>query len=346
MTTKEKINIITYKCEKGIYFANEKWDYSGRNTIPLGTYRFNKGEFTVENTWNKSWYLMLGAESITSAERIVYGKPINPRWELKDPEDVKLGIPLIISKEESFESYDDYWVLGSQCQYKKFQSFYKRVTDTSPNTWEDIDLEVTDKGFLSVANVDNISEMKVTVDVRKDRYNEYKEVPIIEDISEVATYYELETLLTCELALHNRPCYINADTTYRIVRHYIRSHIDGRYAKITSDYDFCFTVKKLVHIKPYTHKWEVKKANGRSYSKPKYNTKLITTTEVEVFEMCPSKKYGDYTPVEGFKGDSLADLIENIKLYLDELITYINAPLEQCSHCNGTGVIEHKEDKH
>jgi hypothetical protein len=340
MSNKEKISLITYKCEKGIYFANTKIDYSGRNTIALGTYRVNKGEFKVENTWNKSWYLLVGADSITSVERVVYGGQINPRWELKDPEDVKLGIPLTISKEESFEYNDDYWCLGAESPYHKFNSFYRRVTDKAPDSWAEIDFEVQDKGFLSVNEVDNFQDMKLTVDVRSDRYTDYKEVKIEDSISNVVTYYELETLLTPDIALHNRPCYINADTAYRIIRHYVRTHIDGRYARITSDYDFCFTVKKLVHIKPYIHKWEIKKNNGRSYSKPKYNSRLITTTEVEVFEMCPSKKYNNYTPIDGFKGDNLADLIENVKLYLDELITYINAPLEQCSHCNGTGIKE------
>jgi hypothetical protein len=60
----------------------------------------------------------------------------------------------------------------------------------------------------------------------------------------------LERMLTPEFALHERPCSITSKQTYDIVRYYVKENIDPKQAEVTSDYDFCFTVKKKVAIKP------------------------------------------------------------------------------------------------
>jgi translation elongation factor EF-1alpha len=96
-------------------------------------------------------------------------------------------------------------------------------------------------------------------------------------------------------------------------------------------------VKKLVYIKPYIERKEIKKSNGRSYASPKFTTRSIETKEVEIFEMCPSKKYNNYTPIDGFKGDNITDLVENMKLFLEELMRVINQPVQECQHCGGLG---------
>lgn len=49
------------------------------------------------------------------------------------------------------------------------------------------------------------------------------------------------------------------------------------------------------------------------------------------------RKYENHTVIDGFKWESLQDLIDNIKHYLDELMEVINSDMSECEHCNGTG---------
>lgn len=50
-----------------------------------------------------------------------------------------------------------------------------------------------------------------------------------------------------------------------------------------------------------------------------------------------SDNYKGYTPIDGFEAESLQELHNNIKEYLEELIGMINEPLSECEHCNGYG---------
>ena len=150
-------------------------------------------------------------------------------------------------------------------------------------------------------------------------------------------------MLVPDLAIHNRPCSLSQDNTYKIIRSYIKNNINGKYARVTSDYDFCFTVTKVINIKPYIHTSEQTKSNGRSYAKPRIKKREINTKEFKIFEMCPKKPYQGYTPIKGFTGENLLDLSNNIKSYLDELMSVLNSPLTECPCCDGTGFS--KEDK-
>ena len=167
------------------------------------------------------------------------------------------------------------------------------------------------------------------------------------DLSSVVRYDELEEMLTPEFLLCIRPCCLTSKQSYVIIRQYVKDNINSKMAVITSDYNFCFTVKKKINIKPLTQTWEEKKKNGKSYARPRVHSKKIEYTQKEVFEMTNNEdNYKGYTVIPGFKGASLADLAENIKLYLDELIHFINSPVSECEHCNGTGhIIEKFNDR-
>ena len=102
---------------------------------------------------------------------------------------------------------------------------------------------------------------------------------------------------------------MDSSVAYRIIRSHIKSHIDGGYAGVTSDYDFCFTVKKKIRVVPFVKDWENRKDNGKCYRPPRFNRKQVDYELYEIFEMTSAKaRYGGYTVVDGFKGDSLADL--------------------------------------
>ncbi len=48
--------------------------------------------------------------------------------------------------------------------------------------------------------------------------------------------------------LSSRPCKLTSKQMYDITRKYIKDNIDLSKAKITSDYKFCFAVKKIIPL--------------------------------------------------------------------------------------------------
>lgn len=51
-----------------------------------------------------------------------------------------------------------------------------------------------------------------------------------------------------------------------------------------------------------------------------------------------NRGYEGYTCIEPWKANSLKELQEHIKEYLEQLINILNSKTEECLHCNGTGI--------
>ena len=153
-------------------------------------------------------------------------------------------------------------------------------------------------------------------------------------------YVVLDRILYPDILLPTRNCSLTSSQSYEIIRKHVQIHLNRAAAEITSDYDFCFTVKKSIKLaKPYTTRYEHKKNNGRSYSPPRLKQTLHTIRTVEVFEMTKAEKpWQNYTPIPPFKGENLNALKANIDRYLDELMAYLNEPLVDCKCCGGAGV--------
>lgn len=331
---------VAYITEKGLFYAHSGFDYRGKRA-PVYDSHYVNGKPPVESEHLQGWYFLEGETSIKSYQQSKAGGYGEARWVLRDVSAYQEGIiPKIINIEDADEIEDDYsYYIGSGSPYYRYRDLYKRERDKLPDVIEDVDFEVDYKGELKYDLVKNdYKDLKITVvDNNKEASSPNKDNTL--DIKDVVNFYELEKLLVPDIVLHNRPCYISADATYRIVRNYIKNNIDTKQAKITSDYDFCFAVDKVVSIKPFTSTTEHKKANGRSYARPRFSHRKIDSKRVQVFEMCPSKSYQDYTPIRGFKGKNLEDLVENVRLFLGELIEVINKPSRECENCKGCGVV-------
>lgn len=157
-------------------------------------------------------------------------------------------------------------------------------------------------------------------------------------------YSLLDEITIPTLLLHKRPCKISSKQSYDIVRQYVKENIDSKYAAITSDYDFCFTVKKKIELfTPEKYKLDVSPIKAR---KPRYETRYRKAREYEIFEMTYSpENYKGYTPIKEFEGEDLKDLKDNIEVFCKNLIDKINEPLKDCPHCKGYGVILDSEIK-
>lgn len=332
------IELVTMTSSEGLYVSKDSMSYNNVRSPVDRTYTFNGNIDNFENTYHNSWIFLRDVFEITKVEIKQTGYEIfNERWELVDLP-LRIELPKVISCEEACEYYDDGgdydFCIGNESKYYDVRKFYERKYDQKPKPKKEVEFTVRSLGDVSIDPKNNYSDMKVSL--YQKGFVDHEKVVNLDSIVE---YSELEEMLVPDLEIHNRPCKLSSDNTYKLVRSYIKNNINGRYARVTSDYDFCFTVKKVVKIKPFIKEWEEKKSNGKSYSRPRIHKEEVTNKVITVFEMCPSKPYNKYTPIKGFEGDNLKDLAENVRLYLDELMYAINQPLTECGCCEGRGVL-------
>lgn len=149
-----------------------------------------------------------------------------------------------------------------------------------------------------------------------------------------ANHFLLDKIKYDSVELINKPVFISSQNLYDIVRATIKQKIDGRYARITSDYDFCFTVQKSIEYNaPVAYQ-----ANVGTIKKAKYVTKHMTHASNIVFEAAP-KPYNSYPVVEPMSASNYVELGKKVAEYVDDLVNRINAPLKECPHCLGTGAV-------
>lgn len=309
MTT-QTINIKYYVSEKGFYV----------NGVPYG--HILNDEKAPLDTFSPNWKLYKSAPEVLKRKNTNIVE--KSKYTIKDSAKSlaeELSLP--------FETSDEYAIEDYENLYNYTPAKYEEV-------FTKVNFNVECLGNIEVSDHTDVRNKEINV----TRYVGFQESINPVNIKSITLFSELEQMLTPEFALHDRPCFISSKTTYDIVRAHVLENIDKSQAVVTSNYDFCFTVKKLVKVKPYTVKRELFKSNGKSYKSPKFSKKLVEHIQVEVFEMTHNlKNYSNYTVIEGFKGDNINDLCNNIKAYLDELMEVINQPIRQCECCKGTGHI-------
>lgn len=330
------MKIKYYKTNLGLLVTQE-----GYST--LTSKRIN-GE-TPQPTFHSDWFTLENCTEITSVQQKGMSTSENPRWELIDPSLESEKLPLVLSCEEVEETEDEddylfYWNVRPA-----IQKLYTRCLDRVEGVWEEQEFESVCLSEIEIEHPKDPVKMNYKVigksHTHRDQVSELP--PLVGDLWGVDCS-DIAKALVPSVFWHEQPCFLSSELTYALVRNHILENIDGRYARVTSNYSFCFTVKRLVSKKPLIIKTEQKKFNGKSYAKPRFTSRTETHEEEEIFEMTNSKdKYGKYTVINGFKGENLADLKMQIDTYLEELMEVINAPIKQCEHCNGVGakVVKH-----
>ncbi|MGG1659584.1 hypothetical protein [Brevibacillus sp. NRS-1366] len=260
------------------------------------------GEIPKE-TYRKSWYEVKTVP--TKAERKVAPERINERYELKAGYPESELTPKVI-----YERYID-----EDSQYAEVIGLYEKKFELSEETYEELQFEIN--------VIEELDQFEITQQQYDLRFN------------------FLDTLNYHPVLLPTRPCKLTKEESYKIIRDYIKHNIDSRYAYVSSDYDFCFTVKKRIELyKQESYQVDV---NQNTRKKPKYETRYRKTRDVTIFEVAP-KAYQSYPIVQEFKGENEKDLQNNIDNYLSELINEINRPYTECVHCKGYGVILKEDD--
>lgn len=307
-------------------------------TFSPETQRINDKE--LSSTFNPSWWIVKDEVEFKTISRALGKKAVNKRYVLVNT-DVK-GVPEIIM-DTDIERDEEYDWAG---KYAGLRTLYEEKYELEDMGFEEYKLDhVINLGKLKFKNLGDPTKFSFTV--CGERYSDnkrevldYKKLFLGFGWGEGISIDEIAKSMVPDIAWHLYPCSFSSQQTYRIIRAWVKDHIDSQYAEITSDYDFCFTVKKRVRIKPYNYRSESLDSTRR---RPKFVNRHVEYKTVEIFEMTHAKeRYKGYTVIEGFKGNSLEDLAENVDSYLKELMQIINEPISECPKCKGIGTLDIK----
>jgi hypothetical protein len=325
------INIIAVKTKKGYYLTDGT---NNSYSVPKLKNTYINGELSIP-TFHKNWFFV--PDEIKMVQQKQSQPSINYRYELIDPTMESDKIPLRLEKDvATYEDNFDYETCWYD-DYKHLASLYRLKYDIQPEILVDVEYN-----FEILLELDDIQEFNgFAYPVPK---TQYKSDGLINITEKDVRYQLLDQILFPDIVLPSRPCEMTSEQMYKIVRQYIKENINLKYSRITSDYEFCFTVEKVIGLaEPYTSKYEITKSNGKSYRPPKYNTNYVKNRTIKVFEMTYSpKNYQGYTPISSMIGENADDLKEKIDRYCKEIIDEINKPLVDCPHCKGQGVIFEK----
>jgi hypothetical protein len=253
---------------------------------------------------------------------------INHRYELKDVNMASDKIPFAFKREDvAYYDYDNDYD-GGWCwkaEFSHLSSLYNEVSDEQPNILEEVEFEIVD-----IVKMDSIKKMSGFSYPTQSKNNR--------TITEVdAKHQMIDEIVFPSLVLPSTPCKLSQKDSYDIVRACIQDNINPKHAQITSNYDFCFTVKKKIPLfkhEPYEVDLNAYKRTKQKNLETRYRKERM----VEIFQMC-HKPYQGYTPIEPFEGKNQNDLKKNIDKFLKVILAEINTPLQDCPNCNGMGVV-------
>lgn len=272
-------------------------------------------------SFKKNWLVI--ARYPTIIQKKVNGARINKRWEINDKEMVSAKLPEVIYADdaECFDCDSDF----------RFANLYNYNYDQEPDTLEDVEIE-----WELILDVPDFQEPP-KVEFSGIHKLDYKDVPYVINNDHIK-HQILDEMLFPEILLHSRPASFDSKTVYDITRKYILEHINPATAKITSNYDFCFEVKKLIPLhspeKIIYHNIFARTKRERE----KLHTTIKEYKEYPIFEMTHAQeRYKGYTVIPDMSAESEEALNEKMNMWLTTLMEEINKPLSECPHCKGIG---------
>jgi len=291
---------------------------------------FLNGVFVADyakDTFHKEWLHV--PEEVKTLQRKLPRERLNRRMQLIDKSIESEKIPATIE-------FGDIVDLDRGCveweeEYSHLVSLYKQVWDDGPERFEDV--EFSFDVVLSVDKIDDGGPFAYSVERdRKQKLIERHDIQV--DL--------MGQIMFPEIAHPALACKLSSQQTYDIVRQHVKDNLNPVAAEITSDYDFCFTVKKKIRLAE-VEKFTVDVNNNifqKRKRKPKYEERYRRERLVEVFEMTSEERgYQGYTRIKGFTGKNQRDLKEKIDFYLESLMEFLNKPLVDCPDCKGLGVV-------
>lgn len=313
--------MLCIKTNKGCFisdcFYTDGYKYEYHYT-EISKLLFNGKKATA--TYCKNWYYIEEYPTLIQIE--AEGKCINERYEIRNTSLISDNLPAIISCEDAI-NYDSDIINGLYAyKYDREPTYLKEVT---------YDILV----ICEIANYNFAPEIKYA-GVHKVNFSTEKYTITNANVQ----HQMLDKIIFPEIMLHNTPCKFTSKQMYDITRQYIVEHIDNSVAKITSDYDFCFTVRKIIpKIEPETITYTNVFAKTKR-ERNKIHTKIQTYEEKTIFSMTSDKEqYTGYPIIPEMCANSETELKEKVDLWLGNLIKLINEPVCQCPQCKGLGYV-------
>lgn len=336
------MKIEYYATNVGNFFRLSSGDnYYGPNTLKSNRIVEINGINVVDLPLLNEWYQLDTELKDFKQSKRATSEQIG--WKLKNPELASEKIPATLSMQELERHWDsdnnEYEFTG---EYSSIASLYVEDQMILPEEIVPVSVEVTKLRDLQIDSFDFPSAMQVTyLDAGNYGSNKVR----TEDLSSIAVFSDIERMLTPEFLIHTRPCSLTSQQVYKIVRVHILSNIDSKVARVTSNYDFCFTVERVVDINPVEVINEKLTSSGRSYRPPRFTTSMSNSKMVKLFEMTwqgadKGKGYGSYPIIGGWDASNLQELYDNMQKYLSELMLEINKPVVECTACGGSGCIQ------
>jgi hypothetical protein len=315
---KNKIEIHVIKTDKGCFISDcnvSDGYYYNYHTSKIDNLLFDGKK--PQATFSKNWLFIEKMPKVIMSKRS--DKRINIRYELKDISMESDHFPLTILELD----YED----------EKYP-FYEYKYDIEKGEYFEINPEINIIAEVKDFQIPNAFEYE---GLRKWNYSDEKYTITSANIE----HQLLDKIAFPDILLSLKPSKISSEDLYCIVRNYIKENIDKDQARITSDYDFCFTVKKIIPL------YEIKKF---TYTNPFESTKkkrqkihhgVKEYNEYIVWEMTSEKSnYDRYPVLDGITAETQDELKKKIDLFLEDLIYKINKPFVPCPHCEGKGYLE------
>jgi hypothetical protein len=342
MSTNKLMKLEGYTTNLGLVFKQSTTGYY-QNSICVSYIINGKpiAEIRKLNTIKTdTWYLLEGESQITSVKQKVKGTREQVGWVLSDPEIASKKIPLKLSLEDLARNWDsEYEESTFSGKYAKFATLYVEEYVVLADEIVDVEFEYKNIASIQVSDLNQPEKMTIRF-VNEGTFGSSKVQEV--DLSSIVHFHELEELLTPSFMLHTRPVKLQSKQVYSIVRHFIRSISDTHKFTIDSDYDFCFSVSKVIHTKPYmtTAVKTVRKGKGWAHKNVPAES---STKKVKIFQMTyagyngKASGYEGYTPITEWSANSLQELHDNIKEYLEELKVLLLSDTTECECCKGVG---------
>lgn len=318
---KKVFNII--KTNIGIFINDlepSDWTspYSGYTSNTSSRYIFD-GEFATISTVNKNWLFL---NNIPNKIATIKSIKHNERYEIISKDLISTKFPEILTVEEF-----------QKCNDESFERIYKY-------RYEHKDVEIELDFELNIVSEINNYSLPPSFNYRAIGRRDFSDVTYTIS-NENIKHNEIDKILFDKFSIHKSKCMLTSEQMYEIVRQYIIDNIDLKVATITSNYNFCFTVKKIIPlIEPKTIEYQNLFAKTKK-DRSKIKTHTAQYTEKEIFQMTSKKEnYKGYTPIEGLEAENEYELKEKLDLFLTNLITEINKKWCQCPNCNGLGILE------
>lgn len=327
------MKIIAVKTKKGYYIKKE---------VKRGTYCPHPhlsilllDGATPKGTFAENWCFVESPPKVI--ERVVCQKDINHRFEMIDPTMASEKAPLTLTRDEATyldEDDDRMW----RDKYAHLTSLYKAASDKQPDTTESIEFE-----FEIVLELDEITQHE-KIDFPATPRSWSCDIPSWRVVTTSSVNPQwVDKMVFPDIVLPSRPCRLSSIDTYRIIRRHVQENIDGKYAVITSDHDFCFGVQRKIELTKTEH-FTVDVNLFMPRRRPKLEKRSRNHRQETIFQMTHDEdNYKGYTPVKGFRGDNHTDLKKKINSYLKALMEFINRPTKECPKCRGVGAIVSKD---